>query len=992
MSEKPSLDETGPSVAQRDASAQPAALAPRGTSTSTSTVTVTTATRPRRWWRALVIALPLLLINLVAWRAANPPLPAAAALPQFQGMAYNAFGRFDSPLEERLPLDESVAADLKLLAGLTKHLRTYSASEFPALPDMARQHGMALTLGVWLDRRADNNALEVDAAIVAANKHRNVHRIIAGNETLLHGVMTKEDLFTALDKLRKRVRVPVSTAEPWHVWLSEPELAQHVDFVTVHLLPYWEGVPVEAALDEAMRRLREVRERFPNKHVAIGEIGWPSGGDDVKYARATPSAQAAFVRAFLERAARDGISDYFLMEAIDQPWKRATEGRVGAHWGLFNAAREPKFSFRGPVQHDPYWPAKAALSSVLGLVSMLLVLRAFAHLRLSARWLVAASIQGVATAVTVITALPLLEYLRTVDWLLLALLVPAVGLMATMLMSHLLEFAEMFWHRRQLRRRESVKPWPLEREQPFVSIHLACCNEPPSMVIATIDSLLALHWSAYEIIVVDNNTHDDALWRPVQAHVSNWQAKNPSVAARLRFVHLPHWPGYKAGALNVALEHTDATAQWVAVVDADYIVERDWLLQLAGWFDADDVGAVQSPQAHRDWQRDALARMMNWEYDGFFRIGMHHRHERNAVVQHGTMTIVRAQALRRLGGWDVDSVCEDTELGVRLLRERLRVVYVDRVFGTGLVPDDFAAYARQRKRWARGAMQIMKRHAGALVGLPGVGRLTLAQRYHFVAGWLPWIGDAVHLMCTLAVMVWSVGRLTMPALFGLPVPLFAMPLVVFFLARALLLPLLYWRCVPCRMRDTMGAAVAGMALSHSVARGVFAGLVTRRAVFEVTRKAGHANEVLGGSPRPRSAVREERALLLGLAVCAAALVIDAGAVDAILGAWLLVIGLQAVPYVSALVCDRLGRRRPDAPAPRPTPTAPVRSPSRRLIVVPSRAGAVSSEAAGAVGAPATATATSRATATADSFAPVALGDAVNPLGRSDPQTPVRAAA
>jgi exo-beta-1,3-glucanase (GH17 family)/cellulose synthase/poly-beta-1,6-N-acetylglucosamine synthase-like glycosyltransferase len=974
MSEKQALNETGSSVAQHEATAGTASLA------SNAATAVAPATRPRRWWRALVIALPMLLINLVAWRVANPPLPAAAALPQIQGMAYNAFGRFDSPLEVRMPSDESVATDLRLLAKLTKHLRTYSASEFPALPDMAKQHGMALTLGVWLDRRTDNNALEVDAAIVAANKHRNVNRIIAGNETLLHGVMTKEDLFAALDKLRKRVRVPVSTAEPWHVWLSEPELAEHVDFVTVHLLPYWEGVPVEAALDEAMRRLREVRERFPSKHVAIGEIGWPSGGDDVKHARATPAAQAAFVRAFLERAAREGIGDYFLMEAIDQPWKRATEGRVGAHWGLFNAAREPKFSFQGPVQHDPYWVAKAALSSILGLVSMLLVLRAFAHLRPSVRWLVAASIQGVATAVTVITALPLLQYLRTVDWVLLGLLVPAVGLMALMLMSHVLEFAEMFWHRRQLRRRESVKPWPLEREQPFVSIHLACCNEPPSMVIATIDSLLALDWSACEIIVVDNNTRDDALWQPVQAHVLDWQARNPSSAARLRFVHLPHWPGYKAGALNVALEHTHAHAQWVAVVDADYIVQKDWLLQLAGWFDADDVGAVQSPQAHRDWQRHALGRMMNWEYDGFFRIGMHHRHERNAVVQHGTMTIVRAQALRRLGGWDVDSVCEDTELGVRLLRERLRVVYVDHVFGTGLVPDDFAAYARQRKRWAQGAMQIMKRHADALLGLPGEGRLTLAQRYHFVAGWLPWIGDAVHLVCTLAVMVWSVGRLTMPTLFGLPVPLFAMPLLVFFLARVLLLPLLYWRCVPCRVRDTMGAAVAGMALSHSVARGVFSGLAKRRAVFEVTRKAGHADPARGGSRRPRSAVREERALLLGLAVCAAALVIDAGAVDAILGAWLLVIGLQAVPYSSALVCDRLGRRRPDGPAPMPSPSTPARGPSARLVVVPSLVGAASSQAAGVV------------TASADGVVLAAAGEAVNPPGRGDPQTPVRAAA
>ncbi len=97
--------------------------------------------------------------------------------------------------------------------------------------------------------------------------------------------------------------MPVSTAEPWHIWLRQPELAAHVDFITLHLLPYWEGVPVEAALDEALQRYAQVRARFPGKPIVIGEIGWPSGGAAIGVAQATPAAQAIFVRTFLARVA-----------------------------------------------------------------------------------------------------------------------------------------------------------------------------------------------------------------------------------------------------------------------------------------------------------------------------------------------------------------------------------------------------------------------------------------------------------------------------------------------------------------------------------------------------------------------------------------------------------------------------------------------------------------------------------------------------------------
>jgi hypothetical protein len=311
---------------------------------------------------------------------------------------------------------------------------------------------------------------------------------------------------------------------------------------------------------------------------------------------------------------------------------------------------------------------------------------------------------------------------------------------------------------------------------------------------------------------------------------------------------------------------------------------------------------------------------MNWEYEGFFRLGMHHRHERNALVQHGTMTLIRAASMRAVNGWNTTCICEDTELGLRLLQRGERLLYVDEVLGTGLVPSNFAAYQRQRKRWAEGAMQILRQHARALVS---PGHLTAAQRYHFVAGWLPWVGDALHLCFSFAAMAWTFGLLAMPKYFTVPIALFVVPLVVFFLARLLLVPLLYTRRVPCKFTDIVGAAVAGMGLSHSVARGVLAGLSGRLARFEITTKGKKTGKDKTASastfelPVWMKSVREEAVLLAGLLVCVLALLAqDTLPMDNAMMGWMLVLAIQSVPYLAAVGVAALGRD-PDTELPTP---------------------------------------------------------------------------
>lgn len=912
---------------------------------------------------AIAIAMGISAANIGLWQWTHPTIAAPDAEGEFTGVAYNAFGRWDSPLTQQYPTDEAIHRDMSMLASHTRRLRTYSASEMPQIPGIAANYGLKITQGIWLDLREDNNQKEIAAAVKAANEHRNIERLMVGNETILSGQISPKQMIGYLTQVRSQVGVPVSTAEPWHVWLRYPELADHVDYIAVHLLPYWEGVPLAQGLEYSLQRFEEVKKRFPGKHVVIGEIGWPSQGDRFDGATASRAAQATFIREFLAYSKGRNL-DYFLMEAIDQPWKRATEGRVGSYWGVIDSEREMKFPLTGPIESDPNWETKATLASLIGLVPMIAFLFAFRRLRLASRLFYAALIQSLTSLSVWMLAIPTEFYLRLPDWIGIAVLLPTLSMMVLILLANGFEFAEMFWSG-NLRRTYRPEPLPADQPEPRVSIHLACCNEPPDMVIGTINSLLALDYRNFEVLVIDNNTRDEALWRPVQEHIAR-------LDDRFRFFHLPSWPGYKAGALNFALEQTDPQASIIGVIDADYEVRADWLSGLVSKFNDPKVAVVQAPQAHRDWQRQVFRRMMNFEYDGFFRVGMHHRNERDAIIQHGTMSLIRASALNDHGRWSEWCICEDTELGLRLMQAGLKTVYVDEVMGQGLTPDSFSAFRKQRRRWAQGAMQILKAHARALfLGRASVkadgsasGELSRGQRYHFVAGWMSWFGDAMHLLFAFGAMFWTIGMMAAPHLFSLPIFLFMLPVFIFFVGKAVLGPLLYWRRVPCSLRDVMGSALAGMALSHGIAMGVFTGLFKRTAVFEITEKAGGAGtdarslaaastqpvntvsqsvsvarsseaagqqgqELVAANPviRPAASamspaptgvlmlirralgmVREEAGLFVAMMFCIVGMLLTRKPDHFESELWMWILALQSVPYLAALICAWLSVR------------------------------------------------------------------------------------
>jgi glucan 1,3-beta-glucosidase len=222
---------------------------------------------------------------------------------------------------------------------------------------------MTVLLGLWVSSHADLTQIELTAGVALANKFPDtVRAVIVGNEALLRGEVSPEMLRSYLTSVKSRVRMPVTYADVWEFWLRYRELAGAVDFITIHILPYWEDEPVaaRAAADHVDSIRKHVAENFPGKEVMIGEMGWPSAGRMRRGALPSPADQARVLTDVLARGKRENFR-INIIESFDQPWKRALEGTVGGHWGLFDGeVHARKFVWGEPVSNHPHWMWQAA--------------------------------------------------------------------------------------------------------------------------------------------------------------------------------------------------------------------------------------------------------------------------------------------------------------------------------------------------------------------------------------------------------------------------------------------------------------------------------------------------------------------------------------------------------------------------------------------------------------------------------------------------------
>jgi exo-beta-1,3-glucanase (GH17 family)/cellulose synthase/poly-beta-1,6-N-acetylglucosamine synthase-like glycosyltransferase len=814
----------------------------------------------------------------------EPPWPA-----HIQGVAFSPYAADQNPFGSMdIPSVEQIDSDLKLLATRTYAVRTYSVlGTLGRIPELAAKHNVSVALGVQLSRDKAESEEEMRTGIALAKEHRNIVRVIVGNEVLLRGDLTGDELAAYLDRARAAIHQPVGYADTWATWLKNPEMARHVDFIGVHLFPYWEGVDVESAVDFCFRELKAVQAAFPKKPVIIAEIGWPSEGRIRAGAVASVSNEALFLRRFLARAEKEG-ERYYIMEAFDQPWKARDEGAVGAYWGIYDVDRQPKFEFVAPIVRIPAWHMLAAISVTLALLMLGVFYMHSGSLRTLGRTLIAIVVYAAATITVWVVYDYTQQYLTPTSLVVGSLLILGMLGVVAVLFAEAHEWAEAHWTGAHMRLFDPKRNGPASTRK--VSVHLPAYNEPPDMLIETLDALSRLNYPNYEVIVVDNNTRDEAVWRPVEAHCAR-------LGERFRFFHVAPLAGFKAGALNYALRKTAVDAQVIAVIDSDYKVDPDWLLDLVPAFDNARIAIVQAPQDYRDENDNAFKAMCYAEYRGFFYIGMITRNERNAIIQHGTMTLVRRFVLAAVGGWAEWCITEDAELGLRVFEAGYEAVYIAHSYGRGLMPDTFVDYKRQRFRWAYGAMQILRYHGAALLR-PTHSALTSGQRYHFIAGWLPWVADGLNLLFNIAAIGWSMAMILAPQKVDPPLMVFSVLPLSLFMFKLVKLVHLYTYRVGMNVRQTAAAAISGLALAHTIGRAVLKGLLTRNEPFFRTPKHSAPHRFFSAV----GAAREETLFMIALWCCAIGIrTIPKEMASPDLTVWLAALLIQSIQYTAALL-------------------------------------------------------------------------------------------
>jgi cellulose synthase/poly-beta-1,6-N-acetylglucosamine synthase-like glycosyltransferase len=425
--------------------------------------------------------------------------------------------------------------------------------------------------------------------------------------------------------------------------------------------------------------------------------------------------------------------------------------------------------------------------------------------------------------------------------------------------------------------------------QPMVSLHVPAYNEPPELLIATIKALEQMDYPNFEIIVIDNNTSDPAVYGPVEDYCRGRE--------RVKFIHVAPWPGYKAGACNLALRrYTDPRAEIIGMVDADDIVKPYYLRETVSYFSDPRLGFLQTFEGNRDFEGSGYYTACVDSYQGFYMAAMASRNERDTVPFVGTMGLFRRSALEGVGGWNEWCISEDTEASLRVLKAGWSGLYIPRCFGRGIVPPTFAGLNTQRHRWCFGGMQILRLHWRSLMPWDRSpdNYLTPSQRRDYLMASIGWFRDLMMLAFALLLLVVTGLTLSGSDFVVMPIAgkMALLPMSLIIIATICMTwTLRYWTTIS--WRRALKGIVISLSASWITALACIQGMTRKEGVFLRTSKTGAA-----GGARLRKALRITRVetLLAAALFTAFGLLVAFADTPPLL---LFIIGLQGLVYTCA---------------------------------------------------------------------------------------------
>jgi exo-beta-1,3-glucanase (GH17 family) len=401
------------------------------------------------------------VVGVWSWLGAPVEMPQVAAGGRLDCVSYAPFRGDQNPLGPGTVVEpRQIEEDLAQLKPLTSCIRTYSIDHgLDKIPEIAKRHGMKVLHGLWLSSLPELNRRQIATTIELANKFPDViEAIIVGNEVLLRGEMSAPELARTIREVKAKVPMRVTYADVWEFWLRHRDVAAAVDFITVHILPYWEDHPIP--VDQAARHVSLIRNQvvaaFPDKEIFLGEFGWPSAGRMREGALPSPVNAARVLQEVVAQGKRENYR-VNLIEAYDQPWKRKLEGTVGGYWGLYDAyQRKAKFEWGAPVSNHPNWRWQAVGGiAFAALVFGAAVVASWRRPPPSTRaWLavaMTAAVSGTLIGWTIrnvpIESLSVIDWIRSLSWAAVAFAAPIVGAIAIVTGVKVPDFARVIGRR-----------------------------------------------------------------------------------------------------------------------------------------------------------------------------------------------------------------------------------------------------------------------------------------------------------------------------------------------------------------------------------------------------------------------------------------------------------------------------------------------------------------------------------------------------------------